>query len=88
MSFLGLDVGTTGCKGIALSDDGTVIASAYREYPLHSPQPGWEELDPEAVWGHIREVIQETARAAAAARIDAGLGLIPHLGDDAGAAAG
>ena len=33
MSLLGLDVGTTGTKGVAFDLEGTPIASAYREYP-------------------------------------------------------
>ena len=40
MSLVGLDVGTTGCKAIAFSRDGQILAHAYREYPLHFPRPG------------------------------------------------
>jgi xylulokinase len=47
---IGLDVGTTGAKGIALSDDGRVLASATESYPLSTPQPGWAEQDPELWW--------------------------------------
>ena len=45
MSLLGIDVGTTGCKAVAFDDSGSIIASAYREYPLQFPKPGWIELD-------------------------------------------
>jgi xylulokinase len=62
MSLLGLDVGTTGAKGVAFDLDGTPIASAYREYPLLSPKPGWQELDPEHVWRCVREVLAEVAQ--------------------------
>lgn len=65
MSLLGLDVGTTGTKAVAFDGDGRVLAAAYREYPLHSPQPGWQELDPDVVWQCVREVIRETAAATA-----------------------
>lgn len=61
MSLLGLDVGTTGTKGVAFNLDGKAIASAYREYPLLSPKPGWLELDPEQVWGCVKEVLSEVA---------------------------
>lgn len=61
MSLLGLDVGTTGTKAVAFNEEGAPIASAYREYPLLSPRPGWQELDPEAVWSAIREVLIEVA---------------------------
>ena len=61
MSLLGLDVGTTGTKGVAFNHEGRLIASAYREYPLRSPRPGWQELDPEEVWSCVREVLREVA---------------------------
>ncbi|GMU92537.1 MAG: carbohydrate kinase [Candidatus Hydrogenedentota bacterium] len=61
MSLLGLDVGTTGTKGVAFNLDGKPIASAYREYPLLSPKPGWQELDPEQVWKCVKEVLSEVA---------------------------
>jgi xylulokinase len=43
---IGLDVGTSGTKAIAMEADGTSLASALEEYPLHSPKPGWAEQDP------------------------------------------
>jgi len=61
MSLLGLDVGTTGTKAVAFDLDGRVLASAYREYPLQSPRPGWQELDPDEVWANVREVLAEVA---------------------------
>ncbi|MCL4217636.1 MAG: hypothetical protein KJ052_11630 [Candidatus Hydrogenedentes bacterium] len=61
MSLLGLDVGTTGTKAVAFDLDGRVLASAYREYPLRSPRPGWQELDADEVWRSVREVLGEVA---------------------------
>ncbi len=49
MSYLGIDVGTTGCKVIAFDEKGRILATAYREYPLYHPQNGWAELDAEEV---------------------------------------
>jgi xylulokinase len=46
-ALIGLDVGTSGVKGIALSPDGKLLDSAEEEYPLATPQPGWAEQDPE-----------------------------------------
>ena len=48
--MLGIDIGTTGAKGVALSADGRVLASATDSYPLSTPQPGWSEQDPELWW--------------------------------------
>lgn len=46
---LGLDVGTSGTKAIAMDSAGTLLASALVEYPLLSPKPNWAEQDP-AEW--------------------------------------
>ncbi len=43
---IGLDVGTSGTKAIAMDETGRLMASALVEYPLHSPRPGWAEQDP------------------------------------------
>ncbi len=61
MSFLGLDIGTSVCKGAAYSLDGHVIATSFREYPTLHPQPGWAELDSRQVWKSIQEVLAEIA---------------------------
>lgn len=44
--LLGIDVGTSGLKAIAIdSDRGQVVASASHGYPLSTPHPGWAEQD-------------------------------------------
>jgi xylulokinase len=48
--LVGLDVGTTGVKAVAISADGRVLASVSEEYELSTPQPGWAEQDPEDWW--------------------------------------
>jgi xylulokinase len=48
--LVGLDVGTSGVKGIAITPDGEVVATEEEEYPLSTPQPGWAEQDPEDWW--------------------------------------
>jgi xylulokinase len=47
---LGIDVGTSGTKVIAVSDNGEVLDSATEGYPLLSPQVGWAEQNPEDWW--------------------------------------
>ena len=67
MSLLGLDIGTSACKGILLSPDGRERASASIEHSLSFPRPGWVELDADAVWTDAAGIIH---RLAAAARQD------------------
>jgi xylulokinase len=62
MSLLGVDVGTTGCKVAQFAEDGRQISTAYREYDIDHPQPGWAELDAEAVWLGVKEAIAEAVR--------------------------
>jgi xylulokinase len=57
MGLLGIDVGTSGCKATVVALDGEIKAQAYREYSLHSPRPGWYELDSEHVWECVKGVI-------------------------------
>lgn len=44
--YLGIDIGTSGTKTLAVKVDGTILASATEEYPLSTPKPGWSEQDP------------------------------------------
>ncbi len=54
--LIGLDVGTTGLKGVAVSEDGRIEARAEEAYPLASPRPGWTEQDPLLWWDACRRV--------------------------------
>jgi xylulokinase len=45
--LVGLDVGTTGVKALAISPDGGVLGAAEEGYALSTPQPGWAEQDPD-----------------------------------------
>lgn len=49
-AIVGLDVGTSAVKAIAVAPDGTVLARAEAGYPLSTPRPGWAEQDPELWW--------------------------------------
>ena len=46
MYMLGIDIGTSCAKCVAIARDGRVAAKASREYPLLTPKPGWAEQDP------------------------------------------
>lgn len=63
MSYLGLDIGTTGCKAAIFDGQGAFQALAYREYPLITPRAGWAELDSALVCHACLEVLQEVTTA-------------------------
>ncbi|KUO41339.1 MAG: xylulose kinase [Hadesarchaea archaeon DG-33] len=48
--LIGIDVGTTGVKVLLINEKGLVVSRAFMEYPLHIPQLGWAEQNPENWW--------------------------------------
>jgi len=48
--LVGLDVGTSGVKAVAITHDGELVAETDESYELSTPQPGWAEQDPEDWW--------------------------------------
>lgn len=59
--IIGLDIGTSGTKAIAMNTDGTLLASTLKEYPLHSPKPNWAEQDPSDWWKATLDALSELA---------------------------
>ncbi|MHB1377079.1 MAG: FGGY-family carbohydrate kinase [Candidatus Humimicrobiaceae bacterium] len=59
MSFLGIDLGTSGVKCVAYNLYGKPLSKTYREYSLYTPQPGIAELDPDNVWSNLKQNIIE-----------------------------
>ena len=57
--LVGLDVGTSSVKGLAIDQHGVVVAAAERGYPLSTPRPGWAEQDPDDWWRAAAEVLDE-----------------------------
>ncbi len=57
MALVGLDVGTSAVKGVAIDEEGRVLATASVEVPLSRPEPGWSEQDPEDWWRAAQDVL-------------------------------
>lgn len=68
MSYIGLDVGTSGCKAAIISADGDILHSASAEYAFESPKPGYVELNPLTVWNSTKEVLASIAPFASDAK--------------------
>ena len=60
--IIGVDVGTTGTKTLLFSEDGTLVAHAYRSYPLYTPQVGYCEQNAEDWWITVKETVREVCR--------------------------
>src|SRR5215469_14914784 len=56
---LGIDVGTTALKAVALERERGIIAQASQPHELLSPHPGWAEEDPEQWWTTTLATIRE-----------------------------
>jgi xylulokinase len=72
---VGLDVGTTGVKGVAVAPDGAVAAVAEQGYPLSTPRTGWSEQDPEDWWRGTEAVLGELGSQLGPHRPIVGIGL-------------
>ncbi|MCS7239641.1 MAG: xylulokinase [Candidatus Bipolaricaulota bacterium] len=59
--LIGLDIGTTGAKGLLVSLDGRIVGRSFAEYPLYTPRPGWCEQMPDDWWGAAVKVLRELA---------------------------
>jgi len=56
--WLGIDIGTSACKVVAIDHRAQVVASASAEYPLHTPRPGWSEQDPADWWAATETAVR------------------------------
>lgn len=79
MSFLGLDLGTSGLRALLVDEDGAPIGSAERHYTSSQPHAGWSEQDPsdwiDALEGVMRELGAKHAEIAGLK----GIGVAGHM---------
>jgi xylulokinase len=62
---IGIDIGTSGAKGVLLAANGAILARAAVGYPLLTPRPGWTEQEPEDWWQASVTVLRQLTVAAA-----------------------
>lgn len=58
---VGIDLGTSGLKAIAVTAEGERVAEANASYPLLTPKPGWTEQNPADWVGAARKTLSELA---------------------------
>ncbi len=54
---LGIDLGTSGVKILAVNENGKIKATVSASYPLIQPRAGWSEQNPEDWWQGLRKAI-------------------------------
>ncbi|AWT34340.1 xylulokinase [Deinococcus arenae] len=60
---LGLDVGTSGVKAVAVTASGDTLAESTHPYPLLTPRPGWTEQRPADWLGGVRAALRDLSAA-------------------------
>jgi xylulokinase len=82
-ALVGLDVGTTGVKALAIDETGAVLTLAEESYPLSIPQPGWSEQEPEDWWEAAQRALAALGVEAKAIGLSGQMhGLVVLDGDD------
>ena len=64
IGYIGLDVGTSGCKAAIVNENGKILASARRVYTFERPAKGMVELNPVTVWKEVQDTLTEIAALA------------------------
>ncbi len=59
MYFIGIDIGTTSVKLLAIDEQGHVVRSTSREYPIYFPRALWSEQNPEDWWDRTIDGLKE-----------------------------
>lgn len=59
MYYLGIDLGTSSVKVLAINDKDAIVGDASKEYPVYFPKEKWAEQDPKDWWVQTVEAIKE-----------------------------
>ncbi|WP_343691524.1 gluconokinase [Chitinophaga sp.] len=59
--IIGVDIGTSSVKVIAVKEDGSVKAHCQQEYTIHQPQAGYSEQDPAFILTAVKNGIRSVA---------------------------
>ena len=62
--YLGIDVGTSGTKTLAMTASGKILGQATATYPCHHPKPLWSEQDPDDWWQATVKTVREVVKKA------------------------
>ena len=76
---IGIDVGTTATKAVAVDEDGTIVARARRAHELRAPAPGMLEHDAAGAWHGGPLLAWEDVRHAGDPRAACVAAMVPSL---------
>ena len=73
MIYIGIDLGTSAVKLLAMDEKGVIRKVVTKEYPLYFPHPGWSQQDPEDWYEQTIEGLKELVSGLNASEV-AGIG--------------
>ena len=79
MSYLGIDLGTSGLRALLVDDNGAPLGTAERHYDVSNPHPGWSEQDPATWIAALEEAIGELRATCPAFANMQGIGVAGHM---------
>jgi xylulokinase len=62
--YLGIDIGTSGTKTLAINSKGKILGQALATYPSYHPKPLWSEQDPDDWWNATVKTIRAVVKQA------------------------
>jgi glycerol kinase len=62
--IMAIDQGTTGTRVMIVDKKGTIVSSAYTEFPQIYPKPGWVEHNAEIIWDSTIQVMNQAFKDA------------------------
>lgn len=62
--YLGIDVGTSGTKSLAINARGKILGQALATYPCYHPKPLWSEQDPDDWWNATVKAVRTVVKQA------------------------
>lgn len=79
MSYLGIDLGTSGLRALLVGEDGAPIGAAERHYSVRHPHSGWSEQDPADWIAALEGAVAELRAAYPAFAALRGIGVAGHM---------
>lgn len=59
MLYIGIDLGTSATKFLLVDENGKILNSISKEYPVIYPKSGWSEQNPEEWWNAVKTGVPE-----------------------------
>lgn len=79
MAFLAIDCGTSSCRAVSISSEGTLLSASREPVTVAHPRPRFAEVDPAGIWETVCRVVRSEAAKYPRHRYDA-LGVSAMLG--------